>query len=35
MSDADGISVWHATDEMLARPVGMYLIPRSTNSPTW
>lgn len=27
ISDADGISIWHATDEMLARPVGMYLIP--------
>jgi hypothetical protein len=26
-TDADGISIWHATDEMLARPVGMYLIP--------
>jgi hypothetical protein len=25
--DADGISTWHATDELLARPVGMYLIP--------
>jgi hypothetical protein len=26
-TDADGISIWHATDELLARPVGMYLIP--------
>jgi hypothetical protein len=27
MRDYDGIAFWHATDEMLARPVGIYLIP--------
>jgi hypothetical protein len=27
IEDFDGITLWHATDEMLARPVGIYLIP--------